>query len=114
MGEEIAKIGDEQARAYLTKLAEKEFKEPVDLGKKFKKASKQELDLLRRLLQFDVEKRLTVDQALSHPFLEDVRDQQAELRHPPVSFSFEDVSLDMQTIYELIVDEICRYNPHLL
>jgi len=112
--EEIAKIGDEQARAYLTKLARQDFRAPVDLTTKFKKASKQELDLLRRLLQFDVEKRLTVDQALSHPFLEDVRDQQAELRHPPVSFSFEDVSLDMQTIYELIVDEICRYNPHLL
>jgi len=112
--EEIAKIGDEQARAYLTKLARQELKEPIDLAKKFSHASKQELDLLRRLLQFDVEKRLTVDQALSHPFLEDVRDQQAERRHPPVQFSFEDVQLDMQTIYLLIVDEICKYNPHLL
>ncbi len=70
--DEIAKIKDEQARKYLEKLAKNSFQKPLDLTKKFKNASKQELDLLRRLLQFDVEKRITVDQALSHPYLEDV------------------------------------------
>eukprot|EP01083_Nonionella_stella_P065607 172070_1 len=112
--DEIAKIKDEQARAYLEKLAKNSFQKPLDLSTKFKNASKQELDLLRRLLQFDVEKRITVDQALSHPYLEDVRDLQAELRHKKVVFSFEDVMLDFKTIYELIVDEICQYNPDLL
>ena len=67
------------------------------------------MDLLRRLLQFDVSKRITVDQALSHPYLEDVRDLQSELRHKKVAFDFEDVTLNMQTIYELIVDEIAQY-----
>lgn len=112
--EEIAKIKDKEARSYLEKLAESSHQKPMDLTQKFKKASKQELDLLRRLLQFDVEKRITVDQALSHPFLEDVRDLQAEVRHQKVLFSFEDVRIDMQTIYRLIVDEIAHYNPNLM
>jgi len=111
--EEIAKVRDHEARAYLEKLSRSSFQKPMDLTAKFPKASKQELDLLRRLLQFDVEKRITVAQALSHPYLEDVRDHKAEVRHKKVLFSFEDVSLDMHTIYELIVDEICNYNPEL-
>jgi len=112
--DEVAKVRDHEARAYLEKLVKSSFQKPMDLSRKFPKASKQELDLLRRLLQFDVEKRMTVDEALSHPFLEDVRDLQAEVRHKKVVFNFEDVTLDMHTIYELIVDEICHYNPFLL
>merc|ERR1712228_56630 len=112
--EEIQKVKDEQARAYLSKLAINSFQKPMDLSKKFENASSEELDLLHRLLQFDVEKRITVDEALSHPYLENVRDLQAERRHKKVVFSFEDVALDISTIYYLIVDEICQYNADLI
>jgi len=62
---------------------------------------------------FDVEKRITVDQALAHPYLEDVRDHDAEKRHKPEKFSFEDIPLKVETIYELITDEIFVYNTQL-
>lgn len=107
---EIEKIKDREAQLYLQKLTSKGPIPPCDLSARFPKANRQELDLLRRLLQFDVEKRMTVDQALEHPYLEDVRDLKAELKHPEVFCCFEDVDLDMRTIYELIVDEICHFN----
>jgi len=112
--ESIGKVKDAQAKAYLEKLASGSFQKPMDLKLKFENASDDELDLLKRLLEFDVEKRITVDEALSHPFLAKVRDLHAERRHAKVVYDFEDVSLDISTIYKLIVDEICEYNPEYI
>ena len=74
--DEISKISDEQARNYLSKLPKKN---PEPLEDKFPHSQRQGIDLLRKLLQFDVEKRITVDQALNHPYLEKVRDHEAEV-----------------------------------
>ncbi len=41
-----------------------------------------------------------------------MRDFEAEKKHPAVKFDFEDVEVDLTTIYELIVDEIIFYNPN--
>jgi len=41
-------------------------------------------------------------------------DHDAEKRHKPEKFTFEDVPLNEQTVRELIVDEIVSYNPQLL
>jgi len=112
--EEIAKLEDEEAKAYVRQLRMTSCQPAIDWSRKFPSASKQEIDLLRRLLQFDVDKRITVDQALSHPYLEDVRDLQAEVDRESIFLPFEDVDLDMQTIYELVVDEVIYYNPQLL
>jgi len=109
--EEIAKITDPQARSYLLKLPPKPA---INLQKKFPGSSKQAIDLLQKLLLFDYEKRINVDDALKHPFLEDVRDLDAEKLHKPELFTFEDVYLTIDTIGELIIDEICHYNPNIL
>lgn len=73
---EIEKITDPQARAYLQKLASKKA---VDLYKRFPGSSPDAINLLQNLLQFDAETRLSVNQALAHPYLEDVRDLEAEV-----------------------------------
>eukprot|EP00481_Brizalina_sp_1-RS-2013_P001317 TRINITY_DN3253_c0_g1_i1.p1 TRINITY_DN3253_c0_g1~~TRINITY_DN3253_c0_g1_i1.p1 ORF type:complete len:101 (-),score=17.07 TRINITY_DN3253_c0_g1_i1:102-404(-) len=45
-----------------------------NLKRMFPGADKHALDLMVLLLKFDVDKRITVDQALEHPYLKPVRD----------------------------------------
>ena len=68
---EIAKITDERARHYLFFLTQRKKK---NFKRMFPGADKHALDLLTQLLKFDVDKRITVDQALQHPYFKPVRD----------------------------------------
>jgi len=64
---------------------------------------------LKQLLLFDPTKRITVEQALAHPFLSELRDKEAEKRHPGYEFHFEDRQTDMKTMQSLIMDEVIYY-----
>ncbi|ETO05821.1 mitogen-activated protein kinase 13 [Reticulomyxa filosa] len=74
--EAIAKIADEKAQRHLLNLP---YKPRTDFSQKFPGTSPEGIDLLNGLLEFDFEKRLTVDEALAHPFLKRVRDLEAEV-----------------------------------
>eukprot|EP01084_Bolivina_argentea_P185181 319360_1 len=69
---EIAKITDEKARKYLRNLPQRKKK---NLRRMFPGEDKRyALDLLTQFLKFDVLKRISVDEALEHPYLKPVRD----------------------------------------
>lgn len=106
--ETIKECCNEQCQRYLLSLPKKT---KSDVSKKFPGISREGLDLLQKLLDFDYRKRLTSEQALQHPYFNDVRDQDAELRHEVVKYDFEDVKVDMQTLRELIMDEVILWNP---
>jgi len=107
---EIRAIKNEKAQKYLSSLAKKH---PIDWRKKFPGCGANALHLLQGLLQFNCRKRFTVDQALAHPFMRAVRDEEAEVRHKQIKFDFEDIPLKIRTIKELIIDEILIWNPRL-
>lgn len=60
--------------------------QPTDFKVAFPDASKGALDLLQRMLQFDPRKRISVDEALRHPWLAALHDEAAE----PVAQGLED------------------------
>ena len=68
---EIAKFKDEKARKYLRNLQQRKKRK---LKRRFPGADKHALDLFTQLLKFDVDKRITMDQALQHPYLKPVKD----------------------------------------
>ncbi|MES1910809.1 MAG: hypothetical protein MHM6MM_003339 [Cercozoa sp. M6MM] len=70
-------------------------------------------DLLEKLLTFDPRRRIDVDGALVHPYLADVRDPEMEQIHEPIPFEFEDRNIPIEELRDLIVQEICVYNPHV-
>merc|ERR1711978_756554 len=70
------------------------------------------LDLMLQLLKFDVDKRITVDDALEHAYLKPVRDQAHERAKKPVTFSFESAQLGSKKLRELILEEVLKYNKY--
>jgi len=107
--EEIKKITDEKARKYLRNLPQRKKK---NLKRMFPGCAndKHALDLLLLLLKFDVDKRITVDKALEHPYLKPVRDPAHERSKKPVTFSFENAQLGQKKLRELILEEVIKYN----
>ncbi|KAG2530355.1 hypothetical protein JM16_001629 [Phytophthora kernoviae] len=83
----------------------------IDTSIMFPNANPEGLDLLWKMLVFDVEKRITVEEALRHPYLAMYYD--AERENVPVekfqSFDLDD--LDESDLKELMFKEICHFHP---
>ncbi len=80
----------------------------VPFSRIFPNASPQALDLLERLLDFDPAKRITVEQALEHPYLETYHDPADEPTHVPFDFGFEQYNR-IDDLRKLILEEINTY-----
>ncbi|KAL5747545.1 hypothetical protein ACOSP7_024549 [Xanthoceras sorbifolium] len=70
------------------------------------------IDLLEKMLVFDPNKRITVDEALCHPYLSSLHDLNDEPVCPrPFRFDFEHSSCTEEHIKELIWKESVKFNP---
>ncbi|XXG76531.1 hypothetical protein AAC387_Pa08g0863 [Persea americana] len=79
---------------------------------KFPNKSPLAVDLLEKMLVFDPNKRITVDEALCHPYLSSLHDINDEPVCPrPFSFDFEHPSFSEEDIKELIWRESVKFNP---
>jgi mitogen-activated protein kinase 1/3 len=98
----LSQISNEYALKYVKSLPEKE---KVNLETLFPNTPPDALDLIDKLLDMNPERRITTEQALKHPFLASLHDEEDE----PVftgnfDFSFEqDASLTMVKIQRLIM-----------
>lgn len=72
---DISKIENlsEETTTLLAKIMKKKRK-TIRLEEKMKMASPQAIDLLKKMLNFDPSKRITVAQALEHPYFEEFRE----------------------------------------
>ncbi|KAL9243893.1 hypothetical protein vseg_017730 [Gypsophila vaccaria] len=81
-------------------------------SEKFPDVTSMALDLAEKMLVFDPSKRITVDDALSHPYLSSLHEINEEPTCPkPFQFDFEQSSLDEEDIKELIWKETLKFNP---
>ncbi|CAN6860125.1 hypothetical protein F2Q70_00003409 [Brassica cretica] len=109
-GTSLEFLRSENARKYvkeLPKLPRQSF------AARFPSMSSIAIDLLEKMLVFDPEKRITVEEALCHPFLSALHD----LNDEPVcsnhfSFDFENPSSTEEEIKELVWLESVKFNPH--
>ena len=107
--QEINKLEDEQARQYLEDLPQQD---PDDLKKMFPATKKVGIDLLKKMLKFTPEDRITVPEALKHPYFKRVRDRELEITNTNSKFEFEDVSLKTNDLKGIIY--ICFINKILI
>ncbi|XP_010541196.1 PREDICTED: mitogen-activated protein kinase homolog MMK2-like [Tarenaya hassleriana] len=70
------------------------------------------VDLLEKMLVFDPRKRITVQEALCHPYLSHLHDDLYEpVCSEPISFDFENQSLSEEEIKELVWRETLKFYP---
>lgn len=82
--------------------------------KKFREATGEQLDLLSEILKYSPEERATVDQALGHPYLEDLHFPDDEPTREPLEasdFEFERRRITKRALREELYLEALRYHP---
>jgi len=108
-GDDLDFITNKQAIKYVKKMGDIE---KVDWKKTFPKATKESLDLLDRMLHFNPKKRISVKDALDHPYMEKVRIEEYENDSKTMlDMSFEDIYLSKNNLQAMIWKEICYFRP---
>lgn len=104
-------IRSNRARSFMAKLT---GKPKVPWTSLFPKANPVGLDLLDRMLQFNPDKRISVDEALAHPYLASLHSPEDEPTCPAhFDFAFETEVLDKGTLQQLMYEQVRQYHPEL-
>jgi len=70
------------------------------------------LDLLDKMLVFDPTKRITVEQALEHPYLSSLHDLSDEpVCHGALNFDFDSEVLSPEAVKQVILRDISTFHP---
>lgn len=110
--DDMSFIKSSRALAFVRKQA---GKPKVPWASMFKKANPLALDLMERMLSFNPTKRITVEEALEHPYLESLHCVEDEtVCDGPFDFSFEDQVLDKPALQRLMYAEIAAMHPEIL
>ena len=65
------------------------------------------MDLLEKMLQFHPKKRITIEQALKHPYMESLHNEEDEpAADKPFDFDFENHTMDKAMLQKLIFEEV--------
>nr|GEW39004.1 mitogen-activated protein kinase homolog MMK2 [Tanacetum cinerariifolium] len=102
-------LRSDNARRYVRQLPQYPRQQ---FSARFQNTSPGAVDLLEKMLIFDPNRRITVDEALSHPYLAPLHEINEEPVCPrPFSFDFEQPSCTEEHIKELIWRESVKFNP---
>lgn len=88
-------IKSRRAREYIRSLP---FKKKIPFKALFPKSNELALDLLEKLLAFNPAKRIGVEDALRHPYLEPYHDPEDEPTAPPIPEGFFDFDKNKDTL----------------
>lgn len=109
---ELDFVTSEKAKRFMRKLPSEP---PAPLSVQFPNVPKDALHVMRQMLEVHPSKRLTVEEALGHPFFAQLHNEEDEpVADTPFDFSFEDEKLHRLRLQELIWRECGHFRPSCL
>lgn len=111
--EDIEVLEKDDAKRYIRIFSKRSG---IDLQTRFPGASSLSIDLLKKMLVFNPNKRITVDEALSHPLFRNIRNEVLEvISQEKVTLPFDDwSSMTERELRYFFLKEIQRYSPDLV
>lgn len=110
--EDLDFVTSEKAKRFMRKLPDKPV---VSFRRQFPGTPPEALDMLSQMLQIHPEKRITVKEALEHPFMAQLHNPHDEPEaEAPFDFGFEDDDLHRVRLQELIWEEVGSFRPSCL
>lgn len=108
--ETLQRIGSQRAQDYVRSLG---FLPKVPISTLYPQANPLAIDLLDRMLNLDPESRITVDEALQHPYLKVWHDPEDEpLCLNKFDFTFEEVD-DIDQMKQMILEEVESFRDYV-
>lgn len=106
-------VSSERAKRFMNSLPSKPALPLSEIFPSYKK-DKEPLDLLKKMLEFHPDRRVSVEEALEHPFLASLHNPDDEpVANFTFSFDFENEDLPKERVQALIWDEIKGYHPEV-
>jgi len=103
-------ITNERALQWIQSLKKKA---PIPFEKMFPGANATGLDLLNKMLSFNPNTRISVDEALNHPYLEQYHEAESELDcKNKFDFEFEKNEMTEKVLKDLMWEEIMKFRPN--
>ena len=106
----VNQIENEKNREFVLQLPKRDGKNFDEL---FKGQNKLAIDLLKKMLTYDPEERITVEDALKHEYLKALHypdDEPTTELVSPFDFDFEKYSLSKEDFKDLMYEEIMLYH----
>lgn len=108
--EDIDIVPYPKLRKYLRSLP---IKKPRDLHIILPKADPEAIDLIKKMTTFNPRNRITVEEALKHPYLKDLHypdDEPSRDPVPSIEFEFEKSNLSLEQLKDILYEEILLYH----
>jgi serine/threonine protein kinase len=107
--EDLDFITSDKAKRFMKGLP---HKPKISFDVLFPKANRSALDLLDRMLVFNPAKRITVNEALAHPYMESLHAEEDEpVAGSTFNFDFEKEDLTKRRLQQLIATEALAFHP---
>ncbi|KAL9655263.1 hypothetical protein ABK040_009037 [Willaertia magna] len=109
--QDMEHISHKEARRYIKHMPKK-MSMPLKLI--FPKASKDEIDLLSKMLVFNPKKRITAAEAMCHPYFSQLHDPKDEPKsNLSFNFKYENVNITERELREELYHLSCQYHPEI-
>lgn len=110
--EDLDFVTSDKAKEFIRRLPDTT---PITSREAFPYTDERSAHLLDQMLVFHPAKRITVEEALRHPFLESLHSGEEEpAANKLFSFEFEKEELDKQRLQRLMWEEMCHFHPEVV